>query len=1148
MTPFLHKLPQGLYNNSLKAINNIGFSSREIDIISCLLSGRSAKTTANLLSITPRTVEAHSRNITLKLEGNSRESIREFFEKNGKFQIIRDYYSALLVQCSFESYLRIISKKKLSLNCLIFYRQQPDQKNRPPLIHQLDKHLKILGNEIFIEARENLHDILSLDPQIQNQNGPQICIVDEDFLKDRQTNTSPKKIKASPTTRGIDNSRQLIFLVLPRESTTKIPQEIIDAGYIDCNLQENYYVLFFEILKKILPFAELNEIIENFTREYGSIIHPDCNNISAPPELEKPTQYNRSYFKIKWLMVGVAALGLFGLLLLSLTFGFPHLGTKQSEALYLKSDVQVSSLLNRSKLIQKIDQKLSGSGDIKTLALIGIGGIGKTTLARQYAHSKTSSVIWEINAESKSSLANSFEALASTICKTDEEKKVLRSLIEVKNIEEKEEKIIQLIRNQLKAHPNWILIYDNVENFSDIQKYFPSDVNLWGHGKVIITTRDTHIPNNSYIQKSLWIPELESEEKLSLFIKIMNREKEIIPESTQKEPLNKFLEKIPSFPLDISIAAYYIKATNTNYESYIKFLNENSKSFSALQNNVLKESSGYSKTRYHIITLALEKLISIDKNFGDLLYLISALDSQNIPRDLLDNYKGKLVVDNFIYHLKKYSLLLDPSPRSEMSESYISIHRSTQDIGLAYLTDSLKINKDSPLVIKMAGLLDDYLDEALEQEEIPKMRIMASHLEKFLSYKSLLPNLLVGLLEGKLGCVYYYINDSKSHQTIESSLKLLNVSEHIKGLSSENKSRLACSLVHIGAVYTELRMYAQAQDLLEKASNTYGKSGLNNSAKLSWTLSHLGNVYRRVGNYEKAKIILEESIRLNKQYEGNAKQIPRTLSCLGSVYTGLGLYEKSREVLEESLNLCKKHYSQDHFRVGKVLKSLGTVYRKIGDYKKSKEYIESSLVIFKKYFPENHINIGLALAYLGNCLRKLGEYEKSCDCLQESLKIHYKYCGDNHAVIAWISFHLAKSYKALGKNQESQSLFNNVLEIYDRNHGDENIETARLLRYMAEIYLDKNHLDNAKNCIKRSLNILNLRKHVEAYKSLEVFGEIYLKQSIQSSTKNSQESHAFKNQAIDQFNQALKIIDQRFPENSMHRKRILSKIKNLTGR
>ena len=56
-----------LYDNYLNQINGIKFTYREIDIITCILHNRGEKKIAALLSISPRTVNTHVHNITLKI-------------------------------------------------------------------------------------------------------------------------------------------------------------------------------------------------------------------------------------------------------------------------------------------------------------------------------------------------------------------------------------------------------------------------------------------------------------------------------------------------------------------------------------------------------------------------------------------------------------------------------------------------------------------------------------------------------------------------------------------------------------------------------------------------------------------------------------------------------------------------------------------------------------------------------------------------------------------------------------------------------------------------------------------------------------------------------------------------------------------------
>ena len=116
-------LPQDIYEAHLKTINNIKFTRREIDVISFFIHGRSPKKIASFLSIAPKTIENHTRNIMLKLECNSRESIIDFIEKSYKLQPLRSYYSSLLIQSAFEEVLQkasVLIKREAS-SCHIIY-------------------------------------------------------------------------------------------------------------------------------------------------------------------------------------------------------------------------------------------------------------------------------------------------------------------------------------------------------------------------------------------------------------------------------------------------------------------------------------------------------------------------------------------------------------------------------------------------------------------------------------------------------------------------------------------------------------------------------------------------------------------------------------------------------------------------------------------------------------------------------------------------------------------------------------------------------------------------------------------------------------------------------------------------------------------
>jgi hypothetical protein len=107
----------------------------------------------------------------------------------------------------------------------------------------------------------------------------------------------------------------------------------------------------------------------------------------------------------------------------------------------------------------------------------GIGGVGKTQLATEYAyaHATHYDVVWWIAAEEPTSLPDQFAALAARL--------------ELDPVADPEA-LRDQVHDALRSVPGWLLIFDNANAVRDIQPWLPSvplPPGIPGH--VIVTTR-----------------------------------------------------------------------------------------------------------------------------------------------------------------------------------------------------------------------------------------------------------------------------------------------------------------------------------------------------------------------------------------------------------------------------------------------------------------------------------------------------------------------------------------------------------------------------------------------------------------------------------------------------------------------------------
>ncbi|MCI5055095.1 MAG: LuxR C-terminal-related transcriptional regulator, partial [Flavobacteriales bacterium] len=500
--------PQEIYSAYLTIINDVKFSKREIDIISCILNGRSAKGIAHFLSISPKTVESHTYRVMKKLDCSSREGLISIMEKSDKILILKKHYFNLLTFLDFKKYLKDISmlSNKKEINCLIVCWEG---EGKISLLNKLKSDLELAGIKISFEIREKWKSLTYLISEVSSEH--YIIYV----LPSRLLITNNEKDK------NIFQSDKRVSSLLHKTLFLSLDKEVFDQLYLSIDpincinyTKEGYYFSIFKILERFVSHEGVKPLIQDFKIKYGSI--NNSSNIEPSAVIVDKKRilfyFNDFILQRKWLFLILIVICGIGLTAKISETNFKVKEENQNKSSEKKVETRVRSdlnlpkditLLNRFELMNQIDKKFKNQEGVQIVALVGMGGAGKTTLARHYAHQQEADVVWEINAETHKSLLKSFDSFAQALIKKEQDQRILREIRDTKNPAEKEERYIQFVKEHLKVHSNWLLIFDNVEKLADIQKYLPQDVMTWGQGKVLLTTQNSNIQNNKYVNSSV---------------------------------------------------------------------------------------------------------------------------------------------------------------------------------------------------------------------------------------------------------------------------------------------------------------------------------------------------------------------------------------------------------------------------------------------------------------------------------------------------------------------------------------------------------------------------------------------------------------------------------------------------------------------
>src|SRR3989440_750237 len=339
----------------------------------------------------------------------------------------------------------------------------------------------------------------------------------------------------------------------------------------------------------------------------------------------------------------------------------------------------------RDDLLEQLMQQFSpqGTGQLTSLhraaltqaqAIKGLGGVGKTQIAVEYAYraheqGRYTHTIW-INAASEEAILTSFVALID----------FLPAL--AADSETDQRKLVAAIIRWLEecAQP-WLLIVDNADDLSMVQPFLPAR----GNGSILLTTRANAV---GALASSIEVDCMSLIEGTQLLLRRAQREGAAT--DAEIDEATNIVVALAQFPLALDQAGAYIDETGCSLHDYFQLYQQHRYALLARRG---KQATHYPESVATTWSLSFQHVDQSNPAAAELLRLCSFLEPDHIPEELLTegapHWPATLqqaAADLLTFNQMLETLLAFSLVKRLAADRLLSIHRLVQVVQRERLT------------------------------------------------------------------------------------------------------------------------------------------------------------------------------------------------------------------------------------------------------------------------------------------------------------------------------------------------------------------------------------------------------------------------------------------------------------------------------
>jgi tetratricopeptide (TPR) repeat protein len=699
-----------------------------------------------------------------------------------------------------------------------------------------------------------------------------------------------------------------------------------------------------------------------------------------------------------------------------------EIATEEKDGYLIDNNITVTTSSNyyisRKDKLSEIRQHLE---NYHIAYLYGIGGIGKSETAREYAEEYRC----DYTTIQLSVYSGDLKSLIAGLKFSSDDK--TGDYFE-KDINIRYETKLSLLSKAMINNERTLLIIDNYNIEPDSDEY-KRNVEVMKdlkklHIHILFTTRT--LPNDD--KTKVDIEEFSKEELRHMFFAINPKD---IGKEERIAQVDELIETAYRHTLTVDLVAHqtakiegYGKKTLSDYIKVLKESGINSGINVAVYNNkddneksdiifehiraLFNLTSLTEKERYIMVNACLLPLSGMP-----VAEFESFIDLENYPDSESNDGWGE---DNTISNLVKSGWI----KRIDGEVSKVTLHPIVSEVAINELKPEITEDK-----------CKNFCDSIYELIDKNDLKTVEAYKDIFIGSADAFIKKEDEISVGYVSDIAYVLDDLAYYpESLYYYMKVLTIRERVL---PENCPDIALSYHNVGSAYGKLGDHKKELEYLLKALAIQEKVLPKNHPDIATSYNNVGYAYGELGDHKKELEYCLKALAIQeKVLPENHPDITTLYSNVGCAYGKLGDYKKDLECQLKALSIQEKVLPENHPDITATYNNVGYAYGKLGDHKKDLEYQLKALSIQEKVLPENHPDIAISYNNVGYAYGELGDHKKGLEYKLKALAIREKVLPENHPSIATSYNNIGCAYGELGDHKKELEYCLKALAIQEK--------------------------------------------------------------------------------------------------------------------